>query len=196
MILAAAWKLKQNGRGYGLQGTYHQGRELAAIDTSIKILDLCGQRNPFARRYSILIKDLQRQLVSGASTMTSPNSAPPIPSMSSSVSVTESDLAAESPYIQNLRISVEQSSGPTLGLSRDFVGRASYPSDSPLNINLENWPPDQFGTLSPGDEEPYGKSSLITIMFCSIMPTHILIYEQILHPPFCSSPMNIVSGTR
>jgi hypothetical protein len=195
MILAAVWKLKQSW-GYGLPGTYNQSRELAAIDASIQILELCGQRNPFARRYSTLIKDLQRQLVSGLSTKASPSSGPPVPSMSSSASVTDSDPAAENPYFQNLRISVEQSSGPTLGLSRTFVGRASYSSDSPLDINLEGWLPSQFGTLSPGDEEPYGKSSLLTIMFCSMMSAHILTSEQTLHPPFCSSPMIIASGAR
>lgn len=160
MILAAVWKLKQNGGGYGLPETYDQARELAAIDASIQILEFCGQRNPFARRYSILIKGLQRQLVLGLSTKASPGSAPPVSSMSSSASVTDSDPAAESPYFQNLRISVEQSDGgPTLGLSRTFVGRASYASDSPLNINLEDWPPSQFGTLSPGTEESYDPTS-------------------------------------
>jgi len=156
MILAAVWKLRQNGGGYGLPGTYDQAREeLAAIDASIQTLEFCGQRNPFARRYLILIKDLQRQLILDPSTKASPSSAPPVSSMSSSASVTDSDPAAESPYFQNMRISAEASSGPTLGLSRNFAGRASYASDSPLNINLEGWPPSQFGRLSPGDEESY-----------------------------------------
>ena len=195
MILAAAWKLKQNGGDYEFPGTSDQARQLATINASIQILNFCGQRNPFARRYSILIKDLQQQLVLGASTKASSDSAPPFSFMSSSASVIDSDPAAESPYMQNLRISVEQSSSPPLGLSRTSVGRLSYPSDSPLNINLESWPPDQFGTLGLGDEEPYGKSTLLTIMFCS-MSTHILICEQFLHPPFCSSPMSTVYGAR
>jgi hypothetical protein len=160
MILAAVWKLKQNGGGYGLPGTYDQARELAAIDASIQILEFCGQRNPFARRYSILIKELQRQLVIGLSSKASPSSAVPDSSMSSSASVTDSDPAVESPYFQNLRISVEQNSGTPMGLSRTFVGRASYPSVSPSNMDLEGWLPSQFGTLSPGDEESYGTSIL------------------------------------
>ena len=198
MILATVWKLKQGGGGYGMLGTYDQSRELAAIDASIQILELCGQRNPFARKYSILIKNLQRQLVSGLSATTSPSSAPPAPSISSSASVTDSDPAAESSYFQNLRISVEQNSGPTLGLSRTFVGRASYPSDSPLDINLEGWLPSQSGTLSPGDEEPYGKSSFLPIMLCSMLSAHVLTREQTIYPPFCSSPMrmSIASGVR
>jgi len=195
MILAAVWKLKQNGGGYGLPGTYDQARELAAIDSSIQILEFCGHRNPFARRYSILIKDLQRQFVSGISTKTSPSSAPPESSMSSSASVTDSDPAAESPYFQNLRISVEQSNNaPTFGSSRTFVGRASYSSISPSNMDLEGWPPGQFGTLSPGamDEESYGKSSLLMIMFCP----YRLTCEQVLHRPIFCSRMSTIFGAR
>lgn len=181
MILAAVWKLKPNGGGYGLPGQYDQAGELAAIDASIQILEFCGQRNPFARRYSILIKDLHRQLVSGLSAKASPNSAPPVSSISSSASVTDSDPAFESPYFQNLRISVEQSSGPALGLSRTFVGQVSY--DSPLNMDLEDWPPSQFGTVTSGVEESYGKSGLLMMIFCSIMSIPILTCQQILYPP-------------
>lgn len=151
MILAAVWKLKQNGGG--MPGLYDQSRELAAIDASIQILEFCGHRNTFARRYSILIKDLQRQLVSGLSAKPSPGSAPSLSSMSSS--------ASESPYFQNLRISVEQSANtPTMGVSRpSFAGQPSYTSESSLNISLEDWSPGRFGTLSPGDEDSYGLSS-------------------------------------
>lgn len=161
MILAAIWKLKQNGGSYGMPGPYDQSRELAAIDASIQILEFCGHRNPFARRYSILIKDLQRQLVSGLSAKPSPGSGPPLPSMSSSASITDSDPAAESPYFQNLRISVEQSANaPTMGVSRpSLAGQPSYTPESSLNISLEGWSPGQFMTLSPGDEDPYGLSS-------------------------------------
>lgn len=196
MILAAVWKLKQNGGWHGFPGRNDQARELAAIDASIQILEVCGHRNPFARRYSILIKDLQRQLVLGTSAKTSPSSAPPLSSMSSSASVTDSDPAAESPYFQNLRISAEQSSGPTLGSSRTPVGQASFPSDSPLNISLEGWSPSQLGMLSPGDEDSYSKSSLYTIMFCPIISAHVLTCEQTRHPPLCSSRTSIISGAR
>jgi hypothetical protein len=185
MILAAVWKLKQNGGGYGLPGAYdQQARELAAIDASIQTLEFCGHRNPFARRYSILIKDLQRQLVSGLSTKTSPSSAPPESSISSSASVTDSDPAAESPYFQNLRISVDQSNnGLTFGSSRTFVGQASYSSISPSDMDLEGWPPGQFGTLSPGAvaEESYGKFCLLMILFVHInLPasrSYILLFD-------------------
>ncbi|KAH6706423.1 hypothetical protein BKA61DRAFT_138675 [Leptodontidium sp. MPI-SDFR-AT-0119] len=163
MILAAVWKLKQSGGGYGMPRPHDQSRELAAIDASIQILEFCGHRNPFARRYSILIKDLQRQLVSGLSATTSPGSSsgPPLTSMSSSASVTDSNPAAESPYFQNLRISVEQSgNAPTMGASRpSFTPQTSYTSESPLNISLEGWSPGRFGALSPGDEDPYDPTS-------------------------------------
>jgi hypothetical protein len=204
MILAAVWKQKQNGGGgYGLPGPHDQTRELAAIDASIQILEFCGHRNPFARRYSSLIKDLQRQLISGLSVTSSPSSAPPpLSSMSSTASVIDSDPAsAESSYFQNLRISVEQNGGgggpASLGLSRAFLGQASYPSESSLDVNLEGWSPNQFRTLSPGVEDLYSKSiGLLTIIFCYIMSARILTCEQTLHPPLCSSPMSITSGER
>ncbi|PVH68293.1 hypothetical protein DL98DRAFT_522844 [Cadophora sp. DSE1049] len=160
MILAVVWKLKQSGGGYGISGPSDQSLQLAAINTSIQILEFCGHRNPFARRYSILIKDLQRQLVSGLSATISPGSGlgPPLSSMSSSASVTDSGPVAESPYFQNLRISVEQSGNvPTMGASRpSFTPQTSYTSES---LSLEGWSPGRFGTLSPGDEDPYDPTS-------------------------------------
>jgi len=167
MILAAIWKLKQNGGGYGMPGPYDQSRELAAIDASNQILEFCGHRNPFARRYSILIKDLQRQLVFGLLAKPSPGLGPPLSSMSSSTSVTDSDPVAESPYFQNLRISVEQSANaPTKEVSRpSFTGQSLYTSETSLNFNLEDWSPARFGTLSPGDEDPYGLSSP-SLLYC------------------------------
>src|SRR5438046_1415608 len=59
MILGAIWKQGSNG----LPITHSQSRELAAIDASTGVLDICGQRNAFARKYSILIKELRLQLV-------------------------------------------------------------------------------------------------------------------------------------
>ncbi|KAH8598368.1 hypothetical protein B0O99DRAFT_614968 [Bisporella sp. PMI_857] len=164
MILAAVWKLKQNEGAYGFPGIYDQARELAAIDASIQVLEFCGQRNPFARRYSVLVKELQRQLALGLPVNTFPNSTPPVPFISHSVSMTDSGPTAEVPCIQSPGISVEQSSGPTLGLLRATVERASYSSDSSLNINLESWPPSQFEMLCQVDEESSSKSSLM-IMF-------------------------------
>jgi hypothetical protein len=199
MILAAVWKQKQNGGGgYGLPGPQDQTRELAAIDASIQILEFCGHRNPFARRYSSLIRDLQRQLVSGLSATTSPSSAAPLSSISSPTSVIDSDPATESSYFQNLRISADERSGgpPAFGLSRTVFGQASYPSESPLDLDLEGWSPSQLGMLSPGGEDPYSKSNFLTIMFCLIIFARILTCEQTLHPPLCSSPMSITSGER
>jgi hypothetical protein len=154
MVLAAAWKLKQNGSGYGLAGPNDPARELGSIESSIQVLDFCGHRNPFARRYSSLIKDLRRQLVGGlqvSSATTTPGSVPPLSSLSSSASVADSGTTSESPHFEDLRISVEQSSG---GLASEF----SFPSDGPLDGSLEGWPLHQFETLSPGADDPYTRS--------------------------------------
>jgi hypothetical protein len=200
MILAAVWKLKQNGGVYGLSTTFEQTRELAAIDASIQILEFCSQRNSFARRYLIQIKDLRRQITLIQSNESPPSSAPFASSaVSSSASVTDSDPMAENPNFQNLVISSEQSSRPTFGLSGMSSGPGSYSSASPSNINLEGWPSGQFGALSAGNEgTAYGKFSLLTRRFFYIMFLHTLTRGQIPHPPFSSAPMSIItifSGT-
>jgi hypothetical protein len=169
MILAAVWKLKQNGGAYGMPTAYGQTRELAAVDASIQILEFCGQRNPFARRYLIQIKDLQRQITRIQSNEASPNSGPFTSSGVSSVG-TEPDPVAENPNFQNLMISSEQSSRPTFGLSRTFTGPGTA---RPSNINLEAWPSGQFGAPSTA----YGKFSLLTRRSICIMFLHTLTCE-------------------
>lgn len=81
MILGAVLKMKQNdeGEGYDSIMSYEQSRELTSIDASTRILDLCGQRIAFARKYSVLIKDLRQNLnkhmLDLASRVTPPDSA-------------------------------------------------------------------------------------------------------------------------
>lgn len=164
MILAAVWKEKQSGGGFGLPGQSDAAPELAAIDASIPILEFCGQRNPFARRYAILIKELQRQLASGTSNKASPSSGLPQFSTSSSTSVTDSDPPAESPYFQNLRISEA---------TRTFPRQTSYENESPLNMNIDDWP-GQFVPLVSGEEESFGKSCLLPSMNCGAVSVDIL----------------------
>jgi hypothetical protein len=173
MILAAVWKLKQNGGIYGLPMTYGQTHELTAIDASIQILEFCGQRNSFARSYLIQIKDLRRQITLITSSEGSPSSGPFVSSaMSSSASVTDSDPVAESPGFQNLAISSEQSSRPSLGVSRMFSESGSYSSASPSNVNVEGWPSGQFGALTAGNEgSAYGKPYHEKVLL-HIVPTY------------------------
>lgn len=47
--------------------SHDQSMETTAIGTAIKVLDFCGQRNTFARKYSHLIKGLRSQLDGGPS---------------------------------------------------------------------------------------------------------------------------------
>jgi hypothetical protein len=161
MTLAAVWKFKQSENGPRLPNTQGQLRELTAIDAAIQTLEFCGHRNPFARRYLILIKDLRRQLASVQLSVDSPSSRPSMSSTVSSVStVTLSDTVAEGLNIQDMTPSIEQS-GPMFGMPRSsFGGRGSYSSASPLDMNMDNWPPRQFGTMYQDDgESTYGESS-------------------------------------
>lgn len=193
MILAAVWKLKQNGSVYGLPMTYGQTQELATLDASIQILEFCNQRNSFARRYLIQIKDLRRQVTLIQSNEDSPSSGSFVSSgKASSASVADSDPAAENPNFQNLVISSEQSSRPTSGLSRTFSWPEPYSFAPPSNINLEGWPSDQFGALSASNEgSVYGKASLLTRWYFHTMSLYPLTCLQTPHPPFCSAPMRI-----
>jgi hypothetical protein len=136
MVLAAAWKLKQSRSEHG---PCDQDREQAVLDTAIRTLEFCGHRNPFARRYSSLLRDLQRQLL--ASTTVAPNS---VPSLSSSASVADSDPLAESPYPRSL------------GLPQPSFS-AFPPGNNMLeDPSLEGWMP-RFGDGSPGYEDLYSK---------------------------------------
>ena len=176
MILGVIWKLKQNGKGFGSPIAYDQSRELATIDASTRVLDFCGQRNAFARKYSILIKDLRQQLSNGlptavgdvtstSSTATRTNS---LNSISYSLSLTgfsgspsNSDSTAESPPIQNLgstvgRSSISMSPLPNADMRQDY-----HPSVRSLNASIEPWS-EQFGIIYPtNDVSPYGTLILI-----------------------------------
>jgi hypothetical protein len=176
MILGAVWKLKQSGKGYGSPIAYDQSRELAAIDTSTRVLDFCGQRNAFARKYSILIKDLRQQLSKGLPTavgdVTSPSSAATRanslnstlynPSLTgSSASPANSDLMAQSQLFQNLVGTVKQNSILTLPLPDEDMRQGYHPSVGSLNASIEPWS-EQFGIFYPtNDVSSYGTLGLI-----------------------------------
>lgn len=148
--------LKQGGNGYSLSTTHGQTRELDAIDASTRALDFCGQRNPFARRYSTLIKDLQQQLTRVLQTKTSQSSMPRNNSTTqSSTSPADSDSMVESQTFQNLRISTEQNDASTLASSNAYMRRDSHPSVGSLNMNLETWP-EQFGAFYLANDESFG----------------------------------------
>jgi hypothetical protein len=156
MTLAAVWKIKQiGGIGGSPAATFEPTHELVTIDASIQILEFCGQRNPFARRYLIQIKELRRQLA-----LVQSSEAPPAPPLfaSSSTSGTDATMVMESPNFQSLAISSEQSSQSGSAFSRTFTTPGSLSSGLTSDLNLENWPADQFGPMSAAHEgSVYGK---------------------------------------
>lgn len=176
MILGAVWKLKQSGKGYGSPTAYDQSRELAAIDASTRVLDFCGQRNAFARKYSILIKDLRQQLSKGLPTaagdVTSSSSAatrhnslsstPNNPSLTgSSASPANSESMAESQVFQNLGGAVNQNSISTSPLPNEDMRQSYHPSVGSWNASIESWS-EQFGIFYPtNDVSSYGTLGLI-----------------------------------
>jgi hypothetical protein len=62
IVLAAVWKRKLSLKGDSLPNGCDLSLEFGQIDSAIRVLDFCGQRNTFARKYSLLIKDLRQQL--------------------------------------------------------------------------------------------------------------------------------------
>jgi len=63
-----------------------------------------------------------------------------------------------------------------MGASRpSLTAQTSYTSESPLNISLEGWSPGRFGTMSPGDEDPYGMSSLV-LLYDDVLPDNVSTY--------------------
>jgi hypothetical protein len=148
---------------------YDQSRELAAIDAATRVLDFCGQRNAFARKYSILVKDLRQQLSKGlptavsdeaspssaASRTTSRSSAPYNRSVARSSELSSnSDSTAESLAFQNRGSSVEQSSTSTSPLTNADMSRGYFASIGSLNAGLVPWS-EQFGIFD--DISSYGK---------------------------------------
>lgn len=59
---------------------------------------------------------------------------------------------------------------PLSGGSRPpFAAQLSYTSEGSLNnMSLDGWSPSQFGTLSPGEGDPYGslRPSFVIILLC------------------------------
>jgi hypothetical protein len=64
VTLGLAWRMWTQP-----SASHTQSPESTAINTAIRVLDFCGQRNTFARKYSLLIKELQRQLDRGSSSI-------------------------------------------------------------------------------------------------------------------------------
>jgi hypothetical protein len=175
MILGAVWNQKQSGNGYGTLMSVDQSRELSAIESAIRVLDFCGQRNPFARKYASLIKDLRHQLdkglpnaaVSGAypSSIATQgnfnNFAPYHSSLPGSFQPLTDSGSTESHVVQNTGGTAGQSGTSTSSLSSEDVRLGYDPSAGSLNTGIDSLS-EQFGIFYPtNDMSPYGTSVLV-----------------------------------
>jgi hypothetical protein len=93
-ILGLAWRMWAEP-----SASYNQSIETAAINTAIRVLDLCGQRNTFARKYSLLIKELRSQMDRG------PSSAGRV-----SITTTTSSVSSGSPYTSSQMTGMQSTS--------------------------------------------------------------------------------------
>ncbi|RFU32961.1 hypothetical protein B7463_g3382, partial [Scytalidium lignicola] len=165
MILGAVWKRRQGGKNGFIPTGYDQSREISALDAATRVLDFCGQRNTFARKYSILIKDLRQQLVDGAQTpygddpSPSPATSSRAGSMSSGlpyrramVASTElasiADSSAETPAFSRAGSTIDQSSTATSPLMNSQLNQGYYGSIASLNASMEPWS-EEFGLFYP-----------------------------------------------
>ncbi|KAH8809412.1 hypothetical protein F5884DRAFT_403520 [Xylogone sp. PMI_703] len=167
MILGAVWKRRQGGKSGFMPAGYDQSREISAIDAATRVLDFCGQRNAFARKYSILIKELRSQLVDGTHTpygeepSPSPATSSRAPSMSSAPPyrramqasnelVSIPDSTVETPAFST-GSTMDQSSTATSPMMASQLNQGYYGALTSLNTNLEPWS-EEFGLFyPPGD---------------------------------------------
>lgn len=173
MILGAVWMRQQRNIGYGSPVTADQSRELSAINAAIGVLDFCGQRNVFARKYASLIKGFRHQLDNGLPSVALGqaylSSAPRdtfmnLGSRQSSLAgvsqpPTDSGSIPESQGAQGaqgVRGTVDQSGASTSSLSDEDARLAYDPTTAPPNTRVNSWA-EHFGAFYPTDDVlPYG----------------------------------------
>jgi hypothetical protein len=146
MILGVVWNRKQSGNG-------DQRRELSAIEASMRVLDFCGQRNAFARKYGSLIKDLRKHLDRGslneggdreytsssASSANFMNLGQIQASLLSSQPFTEPGSTPERQAVQTAGPSDHQSRVSRSPLSSEDMMRIYDPSNDPLGARIKSW---------------------------------------------------------
>jgi hypothetical protein len=121
VILGLAW-----GMWAEPSTSHNQSIETTAINTAIRVLDLCGQRNTFARKYSLLVKELRSQVDRR------PSSAGRV-----SMTTTISSVSSGSPYTSSQMTGIQSTS--LLGsISHDEslgqVGSSSHVYTFPDNL--------------------------------------------------------------
>ena len=165
-ILGDLWKLKQS-KSFNTSLSVDQSREFAAIDESTKILDFCGQRNVFARKYSKLIKDLRLRL-SQSQPSSAVDSASPL---SVTTHVSSLDLNQYTPIMPSSRASqnpefmpssqegyqdMDFVQDPGSTLTNENTKRIQNTALGPLEANGESWA-EEFGVFYPSTIATYGK---------------------------------------
>ena len=166
MILGVVWNRKQSGNEYGSSMSIDQDRELNAIEASIRVLDFCGQRSAFARKYGSLIKDLRQHLDGGLPNTGGDKGYPPLsaapdnfPNMGrfqfslpgSSQPLLDLGSTPNSQATQSLGPSPDQGQPSTSSLSSDDVRRDYDPTLGSLDVGRESWS-DQFEAFYPTDD--------------------------------------------
>jgi hypothetical protein len=136
VILGIAWRLwAQPSDKLAPDILNDQNMEAVAIDTAISVLDFCGQRNTFARKYSLLIKELRSQLDGG------PSSAGRI------WMPTSSSVSSASPYSSSQVMGMQNTSSPGSISHDESLGRAC-PTNHAYAI------PDYFSGYESGANQP------------------------------------------
>jgi hypothetical protein len=163
MILGVVWNRKQSGNG-------DQSRELSAIEASMRVLDFCGQRNAFARKYGSLIKDLRQHLDRGSlneggdreysSSASSANfmnlGQIQASLLASSQPFTESGSTPERQAVRVAGHPDHQSRASRSSLSSEDMMQIYDPSHGPLDARIKSWS-EKFGVFYPtNDLSPYG----------------------------------------
>jgi len=172
MILGAVWKLKQSEKSYDSLTSGDQSHELSAVDESLKILDFCGHRNAFARKYANLLKDLRQKF-----SISQPNSiADNVSPRSSATSVSSPNLARYNTFIespqssldfraqsqevfQNIDENMDQDAISPLSFHNDGMRLGHHPSIS-SDTSVEHWS-EEFGIFYPGNESFNDLTSLL-----------------------------------
>lgn len=129
VVLGLTGRLRaQNEIGHSPWKSPDQSMEIAALDAAVKVLEFCGQRNMFARKYCLLIRELWAQLDEALSNSGRSLVTPPPTSFSASPCNTYEASAMPG----------SSSSGPTLGDEpARSMGSSRHPYANPENFSRQ-----------------------------------------------------------
>lgn len=189
MVLGTVWKRKQSPNVDFPTGVEDLEQELTAIDAATRLLDFCGQRSAFARKYSILVKNLclklskasPRTVSDGASLhsarIASQTSTPYSCAGEQSPELSANSTAKSSLYL-NQSDSVPKSSHLLSPMTAFDIDHGYFPPFGYSNAQSESWAED-YGLANPNDDIlPYGT-----------VDSHLLRYYKLT----CERPYAIAS---